>query len=311
MEKASPHISAVVCTRNRGEHPATTIESLLANTHPDFEVILLDQSTDQQTEHAVQHFCVDPRFKYHHTQTIGTGISRNLGVQIAQGQIVAYTDDDCTVPPDWLETMAAIFDQNPQVAVAFCNVDPAPYNPSEGFIPAYQRKSDAVVRNLRQKCSARGIGAGMALRRNAVLSYGNFDVRLGPGTNYPDCEDGDIAVRALLNGYWIYETARTAVIHDGFRNWKQGKELTKRNWIGIGAAYSKPIKCRRWGFLIVVFYEAFVIALGGPLAKLLQFQRPSGLFRQFFYFWKGFFKGLREPVDCRTIRFVEEEADGS
>ena len=309
-QTTNPKISAVVCTRNRGDRVAATINSLLANTHPSFEVILIDQSPNQETELAVQQFLHDPRFNYHHTTSVGTGVSRNLGVQIARGTVVAFTDDDCTVPTNWLETMATIFDQHPRVAVVFCNVEAVIYDTSKGFVPTYLRKSDEIVRTLRQKCKARGIGAGMAVRREAVMAYGNFDTLLGPGTRFPDCEDGDIAVRALLNNWWIYETAQVTVTHDGFRTWKQGKELSQRNWIGIGAAYSKPIKCRKWKFLIVVLYEAFAVALWAPLSLIWRFKKPVGL-RRFFYFWKGFFQGMRAPIDCHYIRFIPTKPDGN
>jgi hypothetical protein len=142
----------------------------------------------------------------------------------------------------------------------------------------------------------------MAVQRESVLSYGGFDTFLGPGSIFRDCEDGDISMRALIKGWWVYETSQLAVIHDGFRTWQEGKELGRRNWTGIGAAYSKPIKCGHWEAAIIVVYEGVILTLWKPISKILQLQKPQGV-RNFYYFWKGFIQGLRKPVNREYILF--------
>ncbi|MGE0767232.1 MAG: glycosyltransferase family 2 protein [Hyphomicrobiaceae bacterium] len=297
-------VSAVVCTRNRGSRIVATLDTLLANSHPNFEVIVLDQSTDGVTAEAVEPYKQDPRFRHLPSSSKGTGWARDLGLRAARGAVVAYTDDDCIVPANWLEEIEKIFDQNPKVAVAFCNVRPAPYDATAGFIPAYERTNDQIVRNMWDKCRARGIGAGMAVRREPALKIGGFDHRLGPGSRFSDCEDGDIAMRALIAGWWLYESAQVAVVHDGFRTWEEGKAMAQRNWIGIGAAYAKPIKCGHWRAATVVLYEAFVVALGKPLSRLVRLRKPQGI-RSFYYFWKGFALGLTQTVNKDTIKFSD------
>lgn len=305
-----PSITAVVCTRNRGDRIVDTLQSILANTHPNFEVLVIDQSTNAETETAVtQHFS-DPRLRYIHSTTRGTGMSRGLGLTNARGAIVAYTDDDCMVPENWLEKMEAVFAANDRIAVAFCNVVAAPHDETVGFVPAYVRQEDMIVRTVWDKCQARGIGAGMAVRREPVLGYGNFDPLLGPGTDFSDCEDGDIAVRALLNGWWIFETAQTHVVHDGFRTWDEGKELNRRNWTGIGAAYAKPIRCGHWRAGVIVAYEAFVIALWKPFSRIFSFKKPQGV-RSFYYFCRGFLQSFQQPLDCEYIVYRSTETKGN
>lgn len=296
-------ISAVVCTRNRGASAAATIASILANTHPNFEVILVDQSTNQTTEEAVSGFRTDPRFRYLRSATKGLGRARNIGLAQAQSAIVVFTDDDCTVPEDWLAVMDATFAAAPRVTVAFCNVAAAPHDTTKGFIPAYMRKDSKLVRTFWDKCRARGIGAGIAVRRKEALALGGFDEQLGAGAHFPSCEDGDLAMRALAQGQWVYETDQVAVLHYGFRTWEEGKELTKRDWIGIGAAYAKPLLCGHWGALVVVLYEAGVVGLLVPLLLLLQLRKPQGL-RRLSYFGIGFWQGWCTPVDREKMLFL-------
>ena len=295
-------ITALVCTRNRGDQVMDTLHSILSNTHPRFEVVVVDQSDGGETEHAVAPLLSDPRLRYMRSRTQGLGRARNLGLAEAGGDVVAMTDDDCVAPPHWLETMAAAFAAHPTAAVAFCNVDPAPYDTEAGFIPAYQRSGSRLLSSSLGKCGARGIGAGISVRREAALALGGFDEMLGAGAEFPSCEDGDMAVRALLHGYTVYETDAVAVRHAGFRTWEQGRLLSRRDWVGIGAAYAKPLKCGHWRFAVVPAYEFFRFALWPPLADLLHGRRPRGLGR-IGAFLSGFVRGWRVPVDARTLLF--------
>jgi GT2 family glycosyltransferase len=304
MDSEDPKVSIVISTRNRGDHMVATLNSALRNNHPSFEVILVDQSTNPDTARAVAVFQTDPRFRYVQSATQGASAGRNIGVAQARGEIVAFTDDDCLIPADWLSVLQETFLEHPNVAVLFCNVEPATYDHSAGFIPGYVRDDEKLVRSMWDKCRARGIGAGMAVRRSVLLGMGGFDESLGPGALFPDCEDGDVAVRALIKGWFVYETNKAAVIHNGFRTWHEGEALTARNWTGIGAAYAKPVACGHLDVLIVVLYEAFVVALFGPMSSIFRLKRPTG-FRRFLYFWRGFRHGLGNPVDPRQIRYIQ------
>lgn len=295
-------ISAVVCTRDRGDRIASTLETILAGDAANFEVVVVDQSDSDDTEAAVRRFADDPRLRYHRSDERGLGRARNTGLDLASGAIVAFTDDDVTVPADWLRTMHAVFDDHPQVGVAFCNVTAAPHDPDAGFVPTYERTGSVEITTVRGKCRARGIGAGLAVRAAALADIGGFDALLGAGGRFSSCEDGDVALRGLLAGWHVYETDQVTVVHDGFRTWAEGRELTRRDWYGIGAAYAKPIAARRFGAIVVVAYEGVWRAIVQPWQPVLSGQRPQGLKRGA-YFWKGFVAGLRTPVDRQTLLF--------
>jgi glycosyltransferase involved in cell wall biosynthesis len=306
MTVTALNVSVVICTRNRGDSIVPTLETVLTNTYPDFEVIVIDQSTNQDTEEAISPFLIDPRLQYIRSTTCGAGRARNIGMSYAKGEIVAFTDDDCTVPMNWLDVITRVFETYSQVNMLFCNVDPAPHNASVGFIPAYHRQDSQLVRTMWEKCHARGIGASMAVRREPILAIGGFDESLGPGTPFSACEEGDLAVRVLLNAGWVYETDQTAVVHYGFRTWQEGKELTRRDWFGIGAAYAKPIKCGHWSVATVLLYEGLVMGLWNPVSKIFQFKKPQG-FKRFLYLWSGFIQGLKTPVDRQHIMYKPAE----
>ena len=126
---------------------------------------------------------------------------------------------------------------------------------------------------------------------------------LGPGSKFPSGDDRDIAIRALLAGYYVYETSSMAVKHFGFRTWQQGKQLARRDFLAIGAAYSKFLKCGHMELAYIPGYEFTRYALWPPIRDLLRLRQPRGMVR-ITAFLEGFFQGLRTPLDA-TMRFVD------
>ncbi|MEL6985774.1 MAG: glycosyltransferase family A protein, partial [Actinomycetota bacterium] len=162
-----PKITALVATRNRGASVALTVKTLLANDHPDFAVLVVDQSTNDDTEDSIQGHLDDPRFTYLRTDTVGKGRAINLGCSLIESPYVAFTDDDCEIPSDWMQIMSDILDAHPKVCILFTNVVAAEHDSSAGFVPDYVRTDDVHVTSITGKLRARGIGAGMAARREA------------------------------------------------------------------------------------------------------------------------------------------------
>jgi glycosyltransferase involved in cell wall biosynthesis len=278
------------------------VQSVLANVHPCFSVIVVDQSKGDESEAAIADLRTDARLSYIRSNTVGLSRSRNIGLKLAKTSIVAFTDDDCEVPETWLEVMQGVFEEHANVALSFCSVAAGPHDLSQGFVPVYQCHGTRVVSTVRGKCRARGMGAGLAARRDVLLELNGFDEELGAGGRFPSCEDGDMAIRVLLAGYELCETDRTCVIHHGFRSWPEVRLLARRDWTGIGAAYAKPIRAGRWDFAPVPFYELFAKALQPPVNDLLHLRRPRG-FMWSLHFLRGFSQGLLAPFDRQRLLF--------
>jgi len=306
---------AAICTRNRGASLISAVETILASEREDFTLIIVDQSTDEITAASVapllSKYADTDRIRYIRTATVGTGRARNIALREAAylgAEFVLFTDDDCTVPPDWVGTMVRVLESNPRVAVVFCNVAAAPHDQAKGFIPAYQRHHDLRAVKIHQKRAAGGIGAGMAVRRKAVEAIGGFDDLLGPGGRFPSHEDGDIAARALLTGWEVYETSEVSVLHFGYRPHQQGRELAWRDWQGVGGSYIKPLKAGRWDFAGVILHELMVKACWPLLSDLLRLRRPRG-FARIRAFVAGCVGGWRLPIDPKTYRYLPTAGD--
>ena len=302
-----PLISALICTFGRGRLVVDTVSSILANTHPNFELVVIDQSRDDETLEALKPFSADPRLRYLKSTTIGKGYALNAGLKETRGSVIVITDDDCTVPPNWLETFASIFVTYPKVAVAFCCVEAGEHDKAAGFVPDFVRTGDRMLTTAHDARDVHGLGAGIAVRRDMIEAIGGFDPMLGPGSKFHDCDDRDIAIRALLARHHVYETSAIAVKHFGFRSWQQGRQLARRNFLGIGAAYSKFLRCGRIELMYIPAYEFIIFALWPPIWDLLQLRQPRGIVR-ITAFAEGFFEGLCTPLDRATMLFVQDNA---
>ena len=300
-------VSTLICTRNREDSIANAVRSVLACTYADMELIVVDQSTSDATKTALAPFLNDSRLRYIRSAMRGKSNALNVGIRAATHEIIVITDDDCEVEPNWPLAHAQVFRDNPEVAITYGNVLARAYDQSEGFTPVYVVKKDFLCRSVWQKLIARGIGANMAIRREAFLRVGGFDASLGPGGRFAACEDGDYTVRCLLAGYQVYETGGSTVMHYGFRTWEQGRQLTRDAFLGIGAAYIKPIKCGRLSVVPLLVFEFLRYALFPSLWATITFRKPTN-WQRVHFFLRGMMRGLRVPADRATLLYRPESA---
>lgn len=108
-----PHMSVVICSYNGALTLGRAIESLLAQGYPRgrYEVIVVDDgSTDSTFEIASKY----PVKVVRHDQNLGIAAARSTGLHYARGDVYVCFDDDCLVGPDWLQTLAAGYQQLPE-----------------------------------------------------------------------------------------------------------------------------------------------------------------------------------------------------
>jgi glycosyltransferase involved in cell wall biosynthesis len=292
----------LVCTSNRPDSLLRAVRSLLTTRDADFELIVIDQSNGLESQRALSDAIADPRLRYVRVQPQGKGAALNEGLRQARAEIVVCTDDDCEVPSGWISAMATTLVEQPTAAVAFCNIVAPPCDWTAGYIPTYERRENRLLRSLIDTCTGHGMGAGMALRRDVVQEWGGFDEQVGPGARFPSGDDWDIAHRALLKGWHVYETVDLRVLHHGFRTLEQGRGHMHRDWFGIGAVCAKPIRAGHSSGVLLALWVFAAYALWPPLHDVLRLRRPTGR-SQIAGFIEGFVKGILTPVDRRTLLF--------
>ena len=110
----SPLISIITPNYNCARFIAQTIESVLAQTHTDWEMLIVDDcSTDGSYEIALEYAARDPRIKVmRNERNSGAAVSRNRALDAAQGEYIAFLDSDDLWEPCKLERQIAFMSQH-------------------------------------------------------------------------------------------------------------------------------------------------------------------------------------------------------
>lgn len=102
----TPLVSVVIPTKDRAEMVSRAVASVLAQTYPHWQLVLVDDGSEDGTREALSEALADPRVVYvRHDTARGVAAARNSGLQRAEGRYVAYLDSDNTWHPDFLELM--------------------------------------------------------------------------------------------------------------------------------------------------------------------------------------------------------------
>jgi len=238
-------ISAVVCTRNRPALMAECLRAFRANQDPSFEILVVDQSTDRETERLVREAAeVDRRIRCLLTDTVGLSRARNTGIRQSSGEIVAFTDDDCIPDSKWAAGIASEFEERPEIMAVYGRSLPwtKPW-PGERPVAVKSDPRPRVFRG-RQNPWTLGHGCNMAFRREVFDKIGLFDEALGPGGRLRNCDDADFTYRLLKAGLTALYSPKPLVYHQQFRHGEDLWNLEKDYGIGAGAFYSKHLRLR-------------------------------------------------------------------
>ena len=300
---AAAPVTVVIPTRDRGGSVLMTLRSLLTSSYPaDFEVSVVDQSEGDATEIAVKRWRDDARIHYTRSATRGLSAALNCGIGRATSEAVAITGDDCEVATDWLRALVAALSIDSRIGIVFGNILSAPHDRTRGFVPGYVRREPVLARGIQDAHLLGGTSASMALRRSAWQRLGGFDETLGVGTPLGSAEDTDLTIRALLEGYRVYETPHAAVVHHGFFRWDQRLPLIQRNWYGTGAAFAKSLRHGHVAVLQVIARLGWRWMLGqvSPVATTLG---PPARWSMLRAFARGFAAGVVAPIDRASARY--------
>ncbi|HVC83362.1 MAG TPA: glycosyltransferase family 2 protein [Chloroflexota bacterium] len=271
------HFTICIVTRNRSNQISTALKSMVALAHPDWDVVIVDQSQDDDTWHIVSRMVGDDlRFRYVRSNTIGSSVARNIAISEARGPLLAFTDDDCEVLPGWLDRLERSFQEHDDVGLIYGSVISGPHDPRRGFIPDCPIYHFKQVDTPWQKWRIRGIGANMACRVNTVRLLGGFDEILGSGGPLHANLDGDLAYRMLRAGYAVLNVSDAIVVHHGFRPWEAGRPMLRGIGIGVSATYMKHIRLGDWVALPTFLIEWRRCVY---LRRLFLFRRPWGFGR--------------------------------
>lgn len=266
---------SIILPTIRGDSVGTAIDAILRQTVDEWELIVVPQGDDHQLTTLLGGYAErDPRVRVVHTSTRGLSHARNVGTQAARGELLAFTDDDCEVAPDWVAILQEIFTGHPEVGVVGGEVV-APPNQKWWRISTCPAAHviDAEYRPVENAWQAPPgfymIGANITIRRSVAERVGKWDDVFGAGRRYGACEDQDFITRAESLGVSLLTTKRLVVNHTTGRRYGLADFVAhQRNYArGRGAWRAK---LRLWGHPVMRIWDT---ESGPPNLKTL-FTRP-------------------------------------
>ncbi len=164
-----PRISVVVCSYNGQRTIHDCLEGLLKLDYPDFEVIVVDDGSTDATAAIARHYGFAPITTAHR----GLSHARNVGIEAATGEIVAFIDDDAHPDPHWLTYLAVTFLRTNHVGVGGPNIAPA----GDGIVAeCVANAPGGPVHILLSDQEAEHVpGCNMAFRKADLQAIGGFD----------------------------------------------------------------------------------------------------------------------------------------
>lgn len=209
QKKHRPEFSVVIPTYNRVTLLKQCIESLLRQDFdpPDHEIIVVNDGSTDGTSEYLHSFPPEGRVRFVETPDAGPARARNRGASVARGDILVFTDDDCTYPRTWLRDLRRAMDIKKAVAVGgsvhnriMDNVLTQVYDETNRFLAKRINKEEGKARFLTTN--------NFACQRSVFEKYGGFDERFFIGA-----EDREFVSRLIASGEVVCYSPEIVIEH--------------------------------------------------------------------------------------------------
>ncbi|MDX2042623.1 MAG: glycosyltransferase family A protein [Acidobacteriota bacterium] len=209
--KEKPTVSVIIPAYNVAPFIVETLESLFAQTRHDFEAILINDGSTDDTEEKIAPY--RDRLVYIVQPNSGVMAARNVGLKAARGRYIALLDSDDLLLPNFLEVLVGMLERDSSLSVAYPNARYFGWPAHDGklhqdvFPVAEPVTFDRV---LRRECYIFGL---LVFRREVIEAVGGYDESLaGQGA-----EDFELWLRMLQHGFRFQFTREVLALY----RWRQ------------------------------------------------------------------------------------------
>jgi len=205
----TPLVSVVVAARDSAVTLPSCLAALAAQDYPAVEVIVVDDGSTDATATIAR----DAGVRVIQTPPVGASAARNLGIDVARGAIVAFTDGDCVADPRWVRSLAEGLDSSGATGIGGTQVNVFPPESPllgsalEAFFRAASVLADYTRGDERPRFVKHNASCCSAYRTEALKAVGGFRPGLWPG------EDVDLDLRLAAAGATFYYVPWAIVHH--------------------------------------------------------------------------------------------------
>lgn len=251
----APFVSVIVPTRDRPEQMQACLQLLMALHYPWYEIIVVDNapSTSATADFIRQNYRDAPQVRYIREDRPGRCLALNCGMMAAQGEILAFTDDDVVVDRYWLVELVRGYSRADDVACVTGLVLPLELEtPAQFWIEEYGGFSKGLTRRVFDMGESHpktllypytagrfGTGANMSFRTTFLRSVGGFDLALGAGSLAQGGEDLAAFFQVVTRGYRLVYEPAALLYHPHRRDYMALRKQIYGYGVGLTAYLTK------------------------------------------------------------------------
>ena len=157
-----PRVSVLIPCYNAGWYLAAALDSVLAQTYQNFEIIVVDDGSEDNSAAVAARY---PQVRYFHNTHSGISVTRNLAISKARGEILVFLDADDLWVPDKLEKQIAYLDSHPECQLVYTLVQ----NFFDGNPEAMTQRQEQLLNANRDNCLVT-----CCIRRSLYETYGGY-----------------------------------------------------------------------------------------------------------------------------------------
>lgn len=176
-----PKVTVTMPAYNASRFIKKAIESVLGQDYDDFELLVIDDGSTDETLRIIKSFKNHPRLRWFTQKHQGLGNTRNRLLALSRGDYISICDADDKILPDKIKSHATILDRNPHVAVVYGDVLIMNKN-GQIIKDRYVQAKDLnewydLLENAIMNC-------GATFRKEAALEVGGYDATIAPAEDY-------------------------------------------------------------------------------------------------------------------------------
>jgi glycosyltransferase involved in cell wall biosynthesis len=175
----SPAVSVIIPAYNYARFLPRAIKSVITQTLRDFEVIVVDDGSTDDTAAVARGYLSDPRVRYIYQENRGLSAARNTGISLAKGKYIAFLDADDLWLPEKLEKQLRIFEREAgSVALVYCFIE---YIDEQGTVLESAKElpvENPTLGDLLYANWVLGSGSSVLIKKEAFDRVGLFDEEL-------------------------------------------------------------------------------------------------------------------------------------
>jgi glycosyltransferase involved in cell wall biosynthesis len=217
---ANPKVSVIIPVYNRERFIAQALDSVLAQTYGNFEIVIVNDGSTDGSEDKIQPYWRYGNVKYHYQQNCGVSAARNAAIRMSSGELIAFLDSDDLWLPDKLAKQVEFMSDHPDVSLVHSN---------RGYVDINGKRKEVSIPQTSGSCCFKELFLRNGIMSSTVVVTRRcLDVTGLFNCDLPGCEDYELWLRIARQSTIGYVKDVLALYRFHDSNMSRDKEMMAR-----------------------------------------------------------------------------------